>query len=66
VESLHGFRFLGNKALHEVSRPSKETIAVAIDVIEDVLNLNYDLKYKAHKSMKLTDKRGRHGRFDLA
>src|SRR5207247_2518070 len=32
VDSLHGFRFLGNTALHRLSRPPAEDLAMAIEV----------------------------------
>jgi hypothetical protein len=47
VDSLHGFRFLGNTALHQLSRPPAEDLAMAIEVIEDVMNTIYELDYKS-------------------
>ncbi len=38
VDNLHGLRFLGNKALHELDIPSSEDLALAIEVMEDILN----------------------------
>lgn len=47
VDHLHGFRFLGNTALHELGRPSATALAEAIEIIEDVLNVIYELNYKS-------------------
>jgi hypothetical protein len=47
VESLHRFRFTGNEAVHELQAPSREDLASAIEVMEDLLNFLYDLDYKA-------------------
>ena len=47
VENLHGFRFLGNTALHELERPPAEDLAEAIEIIEDVMNVIYELDYKS-------------------
>ena len=53
ADNLHGFRFLGNKALHELETPSAKDIALAIEVIEDVLNVIYELDYKSGRLMEL-------------
>lgn len=53
ADNLHGFRFLGNKALHELEIPSSEDVALAIEVIEDVLNVVYELDYKSGRLMEL-------------
>jgi len=47
VDNLHGFRFLGNTALHRLNRPPAEDLAMAIEVIEDVMNTIYELDYKS-------------------
>jgi hypothetical protein len=47
VDNLHGFRFLGNTALHELERPSAADLAGSIEVIEDVMNVIYELDYKS-------------------
>lgn len=46
-KNLHGFRFLGNEAAHELIEPSKEDIELAIYIIEDILNIVYDLDYRS-------------------
>lgn len=52
VGHLHGFRFLGNRALHELDAPSKEDLDLALSVVEDVLNVVYDLNYRAERLFK--------------
>lgn len=47
VRNLHGFRFIGNRAVHELEAPDKSELGLAIDVIEDLLNFLYSLDYKA-------------------
>jgi len=49
VTHLHGFRFLGNVALHELQRPERGDLRIAIDVAEDLLNYLYELDYKASR-----------------
>jgi len=45
--NLHAFRFLGNDAAHELIIPDKKDLQMAIFVIEDILNIVYDLDYKS-------------------
>jgi hypothetical protein len=47
VKNLHNFRFIGNKAVHELQPPSDLEVRLALDVIEDILNFLYELDYKA-------------------
>jgi hypothetical protein len=47
VKNLHGFRFMGNDALHDLVVPRPIDLNVAIDVVEDILNFLYALNYKA-------------------
>jgi hypothetical protein len=58
VENLHGFRFLGNQALHELEKPSKDDLALAIEVIEDILNVVYELDYKSGRLFKRVSSHG--------
>jgi len=48
--SLHELRFLGNEALHELTKPSIPEIKLAIEIIELAIDNIYELQ---HKSMKL-------------
>jgi len=52
VDNLHGLRFLGNKALHELDIPRAEDLALAIDVMEAILNIVYELNYKSGRLLQ--------------
>jgi Domain of unknown function (DUF4145) len=47
IRNLHHFRFMGNEAVHELAAPKLAELALAIGVIEDLLNFFYELDYKA-------------------
>jgi hypothetical protein len=47
VKNLHEFRFMGNRAVHELEAPNNFELSTALDVIEDILNFFYALDYKA-------------------
>lgn len=47
IRNLHHFRFMGNDAVHELAAPKPTEVALAIGVIEDLLNFFYELDYKA-------------------
>ncbi|MHB8807757.1 MAG: DUF4145 domain-containing protein [Anaerolineaceae bacterium] len=46
VENLHAFRFIGNKAVHELDYPEKYNLQMAIEICDDLLNYLYELDYK--------------------
>lgn len=46
VKNLHGFRFMGNDALHDLTPPQKDDLSLAIEVSEDLMNFIYELDYK--------------------
>jgi hypothetical protein len=52
VKSLHGFRFMGNVAAHELQAPKQTELRLAIEVMEDLLNFLYELEYKAQRLPK--------------
>jgi hypothetical protein len=52
VQHLHGFRFMGNEAVHELDAPKRESLRIAIEVSEDLLNFLYELDYKAGRLPK--------------
>jgi hypothetical protein len=52
---------LGNQALHELEPPDKQDVALAIDIIEDVLNVVYELDYKSALLLERTKNRGKKG-----
>lgn len=47
VRNLHAFRFMGNRAAHELSAPTQDDLSLAISVVEDLLNFLYELDYKS-------------------
>ena len=47
IRNLHHFRFMGNDAVHELAAPKPKEVALAIGVIEDLMNFLYELDYKA-------------------
>jgi hypothetical protein len=47
VKYLHGFRFSGNEAAHQMEAMARQQANKALDLMEDVLNVLYDLDYKA-------------------
>lgn len=47
IDSLHGFRFAGNDAAHELEAMYPTEAAHAIEVMEDLLNFLYEFDYKA-------------------
>ncbi len=49
VANLHGFRFMGNEALHKMTAPKPEDLRLAIEVSEDLLNYLYELDYKVSR-----------------
>lgn len=58
VKNLHGFRFIGNRAVHELEAPQASELALALEVIEDILNFLYSLDYKASLLGKLKAAQG--------
>lgn len=47
VDNLHGFRFMGKRAMHDLEAPSRDDLRLAIGVVEDLLNFLYELDYRA-------------------
>ncbi len=54
AESLHELRFIGNDALHELTKPSPAELKLAIEIIELTIENLYELE---HKAMKLKSKK---------
>lgn len=44
---LHGIRFMGNDAAHEIKRPKRESIHVALKIVEHLLQSAYILETEA-------------------
>jgi len=53
IRNLHHFRFMGNDAVHELAAPKPNELALAIGVIEDLLNFLYEMDYKASQLREL-------------
>jgi len=49
IEALHSVRLTGNNAAHRLEGVSRDDAALAIEIVEDLLNLFYDLDYKASR-----------------
>ena len=47
TQNLHSVRFFGNKALHELGVPERDELDLALTVMEDIMNVVYDLDYQA-------------------
>lgn len=46
MKTLHEHRYLGNSALHELSRPTEEMLRLAIEIIEHMLHHLYEIPAK--------------------
>lgn len=55
--SLHEHRFLGNEALHELDQPSRDELALAIDILEHTLEALYDMPDKAEALRRIKAQR---------
>lgn len=47
ADLLHEHRYLGNSAVHELSRPAEEDLRLAIEIVEHVLDSLYEIPEKA-------------------
>lgn len=48
ADILHEYRFLGNSALHELEKPSAEELALAIEIIEHILESVFEMPVKGN------------------
>jgi ribosomal protein S27E len=55
---LHEHRYLGNKAVHELSIPSRSELELAIGIIEHILDSIYEIPAKGNKLMHLRKRAG--------
>lgn len=51
VSGIHKLRFIGNIATHELKSPDESELELAIEICEDLMNVFYELEYKA-KTLK--------------
>lgn len=54
---LHEHRYLGNEAVHELSQPSRDELALAIEIIEHVFESVYEIPEKAQDLQRKRVKR---------
>lgn len=47
AELLHEHRYIGNEAIHELSRPSDSDLKIAIEIVEHMLESIYEIPQKA-------------------
>lgn len=52
AERLHGIRFLGNDAAHEIKKPKRTQITVAVKIIDHLINSIYLLEKEADGSLE--------------
>lgn len=52
AEKLHAFRFIGNKAAHELVAPPSNELCLAIEVVGDLLNFMYEIDEKLNDLSK--------------
>jgi hypothetical protein len=57
IRNLHQFRFMGNEAAHELDPPKVNELALAIGIIQDLLNFVYELDYKASQLREMRKNR---------
>jgi hypothetical protein len=57
VNNLHGLRFMGNDAAHELIPPDQEELHLAISLVEDILNFLYELDYRASSLAEWQEKK---------
>ncbi|WP_322489310.1 DUF4145 domain-containing protein [Chloroflexus sp.] len=52
VDNLHGLRFMGNQAAHQLADPGQSDLILAVEITEDILNIVYSLEYKTSRLFK--------------
>ncbi len=62
VEILLHLRFLGNEALHNLSRPSKEELKLAIEILDHVIDNIYVINRLGEELKRKGMTRGGHGK----
>jgi hypothetical protein len=54
AERLHGIRFMGNDAAHEIKKPKEEHLRVALKIVEHLLSSVYILEDEANGKIETT------------
>ncbi len=55
--NLHGIRFMGNDAAHELDSFSRDEILIALEIMEDLMNYTYDLDYKSSRILDIVNQK---------
>lgn len=61
AELLHEHRYIGNNAVHELSRPSDADLKIAIEIVEHMFESLYEIPEKAEALKIARAKRGKTG-----
>lgn len=54
AERLHGIRFLGNDAAHQIKEPNKQSLMIALKIVEHLINTVYVLDNEARDNLDTT------------
>jgi len=54
IERLHAIRFMGNDAAHEIKKPKKESLAVALQIVEHLILSVYILEKESEGNLETT------------
>ncbi|MEZ8408738.1 DUF4145 domain-containing protein [Vibrio splendidus] len=54
ADRLHGIRFMGNDAAHEVRKPKQEQLSVALKIVEHLLSSVYILEEEVEGKLEVT------------
>lgn len=54
AERLHGIRFMGNDAAHDIKKPKDESLSVALQIVEHLIASVYILENKANGNIDTT------------
>ena len=58
IDTLHDFRFMGNKAVHSLSEPARLDIHRALNVIENIMAFFYGVEESARSFKQLKETKG--------
>jgi len=59
ADILHELRFLGNEALHELTKPQPEELQIGIKIIEHILENIYELSSQANELKAIRGKKSK-------
>ncbi|KMP12574.1 hypothetical protein UZ36_00465 [Candidatus Nitromaritima sp. SCGC AAA799-C22] len=58
-DALHERGYLGNEAVHELAQPSRDELALAIEIIEHIFGSVYEIPQKAQDLKSNSSVRGK-------